>query len=390
VPQHNPRQSCVELLQQMVAINTVNRVPEGVRFVEAELIEYLESTARAWGLQTRRLEIPTVGCNLLVTREVDPVGRWLMFDSHLDTVSVDGMTIDPFAGVIEDGKLYGRGACDTKGTGAAMLWALQSLAAEDSNGTNIAILYSIEEEISRTGVKAFVNDQLATLDWTPSAVVVGEPTCLRVVTAHNGTVRWEISTFGRASHSSDPSQGHSAISDMCRVIEAIEGRYIPNLQSAHELVGKAQCSVNLISGGSLINVIPDSCTISIDRRIVPGEDGTQVVPAVESVLSKLRRDAPELRVQQHEPDIQRSLAPDKNQDFARHIGNVLQSLGLDPNPVGVKYGTHASDFAAVGLPAIVLGPGDIAQAHCKDEFIDLEELERGVGVYRNIMCAGIS
>lgn len=269
-----------------------------------------------------------------------------------------------------------------------MLWALKTLADENSLDVNIAILYTIDEEITRTGVKTFLREQLETLDWRPAAVVVGEPTCLRAVTAHNGTVRWQISTSGRAAHSSDPSQGHSAISDMTRVIDAIEKQYIPRLTASHELVGKAQCSINLISGGTLINMIPERCTVTIDRRTVPGEDATQVLPTVESVLDLLRQESPGLNVAQHDAQIQLSLSPDKNQEFSGRVAKVLRSLDLDDQPIGAKYGTHASDFAGAGFPAVVLGPGDIAQAHCKDEHITLEQLEKGVEVYRHIMRMG--
>lgn len=385
---HAPPQTCVELLQQMVSFNTVNRIAEGIPFVEGELANYLDELATGWGFQTQRLEISDIGFNLLVTQEVDPQAPWLLFDSHMDTVSVDGMTVDPFGGEIVNGKLYGRGACDTKGTGTTMLWALKTLADENSLDVNIAILYTIDEEITRTGVKTFLREQLETLDWRPAAVVVGEPTCLRAVTAHNGTVRWQISTSGRAAHSSDPSQGHSAISDMTRVIDAIEKQYIPRLTASHELVGKAQCSINLISGGTLINMIPERCTVTIDRRTVPGEDATQVLPTVESVLDLLRQESPGLNVAQHDAQIQLSLSPDKNQEFSGRVAKVLRSLDLDDQPIGAKYGTHASDFAGAGFPAVVLGPGDIAQAHCKDEHITLEQLEKGVEVYRHIMRMG--
>lgn len=378
---------CVELLQKMVSIKTVNRIADGIPFVEGELIDFLEATAGAWGFETQRLSISNIGCNLLVSRPVNPNQPWLLFDSHLDTVGVEGMTIDPFAGEIRDGKLYGRGSCDTKGTGSAMLWALKTLAEQNQPSINIAILFSIEEEISRTGITAFVQDQLKTLSWTPQAVVVGEPTSLKIVAAHNGTVRWQIETSGTAAHSSNPTDGHSAISDMVRVIAALESEYIPQLTASYPLVGKAQCSINLISGGSLINVIPDSCTISVDRRIVPGEDGNEVLPAVQAVLDSLREQFPDLLAKQKDVSVSTALPSDGNHELCQQVGNILRSLALDDKPVGAKYGTHASDFAAAGLPAIVLGPGDIAQAHREDEFIEIASLQKGIEVYQQIMSA---
>ncbi|MCH2117533.1 MAG: M20 family metallopeptidase [Pirellulales bacterium] len=384
--------SLVELLQQMISFDTVNRVNEGVPFVEGELAAHLEALAEGWGLQTARLPIAQngsldqAGFNLLVTHEVDQKFPWLLFDSHLDTVTVEGMTIDPFGALVEDGKIYGRGACDTKGTGACMLWALKSAVEAGGLQANIAILFSVDEEVSRIGVSAFVQHQLASLHWTPSAVIVGEPTTLQMITAHNGTVRWKIETQGRAAHSSDPSQGRSAITDMIKVIGVIEAEYIPKLTAEYPLVGTAQCSINMITGGSLVNVIPEFCTIEVDRRLVPGEDAESILPAVETVLQTLAEENPELNATQQEPHISLALPADGNQVLKARVGTILESFGFSSTAQGAKYGTHASDFAALGIPSLVLGPGDIDQAHRKDEYIALDQLESGMQVYQALMA----
>ena len=173
---------------------------------------------------------------------------------------------------------------------------------------------------------------------------------------------------------------------MMAVIDAIERQYIPNLQAVHPLVGKAQCSINMIRGGSLVNVIPASCEIRLDRRTVPGENGAEVLPAVEAILDALRHRHPGLEVCQQQPDIKLALAPDANQEFSRCVGRVLESLGLSGDACGARYGTHASNFAAAGLAAIVLGPGNIARAHGPDECVAIDDLQRGVAVYRRLMC----
>ncbi len=384
--QHNTPQTCEELLQRMVGFNTINRVKEGVPFVERELAEYLERIAGEWGLQTRRLPIPDVGFNLLVCHEVDPSAPWLMFDSHLDTVGVESMTVEPFAGKIIDGRLYGRGACDTKGTGAAMLWGLRQVASQGIATTNTALLFSIEEEAAKTGARALVDSQLDQLGFRPVGIVVGEPTSLRMVTAHKGSVRWRIRTRGVAAHSSDPSRGRSAITAMVRVIDAIESQYIPRLDVEHPLAGRTQCSINLIQGGTQINVIPPTCEIRLDRRTVPGEDPTGVVPAVEAVLDTLRAEMPELAVEQDAVVIDPALAAEASAAFASRVGKVLETLGSPAIPTGAEYGTNAGSYAAGGWSAVVLGPGRIAQAHSAEEYLELEQLQRGVDVYARLMA----
>jgi len=378
--------NCTSLLQEMVQFDTVNSAISNKPDAERELSLYLETQAGNLGYQTQRLPVEGNSFNLLVTHQVDARASWLLLESHLDTVSVEGMTIDPFEGRIENNRLYGRGACDTKGTGAAMLWALQKYKQGANTPNNVAIVFTIDEEVAKTGARTFVESHLPTLDWQPAGVIVGEPTQLKLVGAHNGVARWTIQTQGVAAHSSDPSQGQSAISMMASVIDAIESHYIPALTTSHPLTRKAQCSINIISGGSQINIIPEQCEIHIDRRVVPGENPNDVIPAVEKVLDQLRNDHPEIRVTQQQPDmIDYPLDPSIGETFAKGTQTVFKQLNLPDQITGVGYGTDASTFNQAGIPAIVLGPGDIAQAHTANEWIDLEQLEKGVEVYYQIM-----
>lgn len=378
-----------ELLQQMVGFDTANRTALGDPFAERLLAERLEELAVHWNLAAQRLPVGPGAYNLLLTAASSTSSAvatdCLLFDSHLDTVALQGMTVDPLAGEVRDGRIYGRGACDTKGSGAAMLWALKTLLEEQQLRQNVAILFSIDEEVHRSGLRAFVNQHLAELPWKPVAAIVGEPTRLRMVTAHNGLVRWEIVTRGQACHSSDPTQGRSAIRDMTRVMHHLEEEYIQAVDASHPMTGRAACSINLIQGGQQINMIPDQCTIAIDRRLVPGEEGANVLPAVESILDRLRATDAALEVAQQTPRIENGLAPETNADLASCVGQRLAELGLSDTPVGAKYGSHASSFAEAGVPSLVLGPGDIAQAHSKDEYLELTQLELAVDVYRSLM-----
>jgi acetylornithine deacetylase len=371
----------------MVKFDTVNANISGTADAELPLSLYLEAQAREFGFTTQRLPVSGAGFNLLVSHRINPTALWLLFESHLDTVTTAGMTIDPFGGQIKDGRLYGRGACDTKGTGAAMLWALKDYAAEETAKTNnVAIVFTLDEEIYKTGVRAFIKDHLPALDWQPAGVIVGEPTQLKPVVAHNGVVRWSITTRGRAAHSSDPSQGQSAISAMIKAVAALEAEYIPQLSAAHPLTGKAQCSINMIHGGVQINIVPEHCEIHLDRRLVPGENSQDVLPQVERVLETLRRAHPDLDVTQNEPAmIDQPLDPSGGEAFAAYIQRALQPLGLETELVGVGYGTDASSFSPAAVPVVVLGPGDIAQGHTCDEWIALDQLNKGVEVYLELM-----
>jgi acetylornithine deacetylase len=177
---------------------------------------------------------------------------------------------------------------------------------------------------------------------------------------------------------------------MTRVIEAIESRYIPHLKTRHPLVGKAQCSINMIRGGTQVNMIPDLCEIWLDRRIVPGEDPQQVLPEVERVLVALKEEVPGLSYSMGEAFIDPPLDPAGHEAFAAFAQRALGDLGLPAEVGGVTYGTDASTLAEVGVPAVVLGPGNIAQAHTSDEWLELAQLERAAEVYGGLMRRRVS
>jgi len=382
-----PPQSVTQLLRDMVRINSINPDLPGSAGAEAALADFLETAAEQWNLTTLRLPAATLGDQLLVSFEADPALPWLLFDSHLDTVSAEGMTIDPFGGVIDGDLLFGRGACDTKGTGAAMLWALKSYADQAAFGTtepanNAAVLFCVDEEVAMRGLQHFLAHDLPGLGWRPWGVVVGEPTDMHPVVAHNGCTRWTLTTYGLAAHSSVPHEGRSAISAMVKVIEAIEARYAPSLTLDHPLTGSPVCSVNTIQGGSAFNIIPDRCTIEIDRRVTPAEDPAQVELQLAALLEQLHDVEFSLKRKINHPP----LAPASSATrLLPAVKAVLHGMGLPTLAPGAPFATHAAYFAAAGLPTLVLGPGSPHKAHTKDEWVSVSAIERGVELYLRLM-----
>ena len=376
-------ESCVALLQKMVGFDTVNPYISGIANAEQPLAIWLESFAQHEGWKTQRLAIDDGDFNLLITHETDKAKPWILFESHLDVVSIEGMTIEPFAAKIEDGKMFGRGSCDTKSSGAAMLWALKKYQSQSLQPNNIGVLFTCDEEITKRGALAFANEQLPHLDFRPEGVIVGEPTMLQPIVAHNGVTRILVRTCGVAAHSSNPANGRSAISEMVKVIQVLESEYIPSLTATHELTGKAQSSINIIRAGQQANIIPDLCEIQLDRRVVPGEKTEVILPQIQQVLAPLQAANPQAGIEIEIGFLDPSLSPREGK-FTDFVNRVLANFG-DVSSQGVAYGTDASNFDAVGLPAIVLGPGHISQAHTKDEWIALSQLEKAVVVYGALM-----
>lgn len=361
----------------MVAHDTVNPDFGGSPDGAARLAGALEAIAREWGLSVRRQAISGASDNLLLACEADPGAAWLWFESHLDTVSTDGMSIPPFELTSSGGWLHGRGSCDTKGSGAAMLWALREYAAGPDRPNNVGLAFVVDEESGMTGAQALAGSGVLSPQGT-RGIIVGEPTRLRPVVTHNGTFRWRSITRGIAAHSADPSRGRSAISAMLRVVEALESRFVPAASRTHPLTGRAAASVNVIRGGRQVNIIPDHCEIECDRRLVPGETLAEVKRARDEALAGLD-------VEHDRESFVPPMEGDEESAFATWIGRAWASAGLDGTPTGAAYATDASFYAAAGIPAVVAGPGDIAQAHTRDEWLEVSQLEAAVALYGAIM-----
>lgn len=385
-----PPNSCLDLLTAMVGFDSVVPRTSGRADAELQLGEYLAGVAGQWGLAQRWLHVPGCAPNLLIEHRTDPAAPWLLFDSHLDTVGVAGMTVEPFQITAREGRLYGRGTCDTKGTGAAMFWALREYARSGVRGPNVALLFSVGEEDQQIGARTFVSQHLRSLGWKPAAIVVGEPTRMNVVAGTNGFVRWQIRTTGKAAHSSAPHQGRNAIADMARVIVALEDDYIAPLGASHPLTGNAACCITRIHGGVQVNIVPESCVLDIDRRVAPGEELADVIPAVQRVLQPLLDADPDLRLFHEHAESAPPLDPEPNLPLAKKCVATLHAAGIDSQITGAPYTTNANHYGVANLPTVILGPGDIAQAHTAEEWIEEEQLELGVRGYRAIIQSRIS
>ena len=356
----------------MVSFETVNPEFGGPAGGEAALAAHLEALARHWGLQVRRCPAGGDTFNLVITAEVSPFAEWLLFESHLDTVSVDGMIVPPFRVTVAGDRLHGRGTCDTKGSGAAMLWALQAYARSPNRARNAGVVFVVDEEAQMRGARTFAGEiaQFPRL----RGIVVGEPTGLRPVVAHNGALRWRTITRGVAAHSADPGKGRSAIHSMLHVMAALEARFVPLACREFPLTGRAAASINVIRGGSAVNIIPDYCEILCDRRLVPGESAAQVLAERDAALAGLP-------VEHDGQYLAPPLPPASSAALHAWAAPALAACGLDAAAIGAPYATDASHYAAAGAQVMVLGPGDLAQAHTKDEWLDRHELARAVSVY---------
>ena len=371
--------SAVDLLQDLVAIPSVNPAgqPGTGETGETAVATYVADFLRNLGAEVRLDEIEPGRPNVIAefAPESKPARARLAFAPHTDTVSVAGMTIAPFDPVVRDGKLFGRGASDTKGPMAAALWALRdwaqspTRAQSDIHWTFLALM---GEEAGQEGSRA-----VAQGGFCSDLTLVLEPTSLGVVTAHKGVLWMNVETAGLACHGSAPQNGRNAIYAMRRVLELVETRMIPELaQRAHPQLGPTTVNVGTIRGGSKINIVPDFCTIELDCRPVPGVEPDHLRVLLEAVLRDVVPDARVVEQRQAAP-----LNTDAGLPWVKKLGAVARGLTTAP---------WYSDAAVLGharCPAVCVGPGSIAQAHTKDEFIALRDLEDGVDFFRRWIAA---
>ena len=369
------------LLSDLVAIPSVNPMGRGLSgpgFLEGKVSDYLEGWFRALGVDVER-QVVSPGRDNVIARYGSPKGRrTLLFDAHQDTVPTDGMTIDPFAPELKGGRLFGRGACDIKGGMASMLTAFARLVRErPADSASVIMACTVDEEFTHTG-----SSRLADGHHGADLAIVAEPTLLNIVDRHKGAVRWKIRARGIACHSSTPLLGENAIYAMARVVAALE-EYATELSRStpDPVLGPPSLSVGRIEGGVGANVVPDWCEVEIDRRVIPGERAAdcpgRVLASLKERLGDLRR------VEFLPPWVNMPpLVAGRAEPFLPALRSAIERVGgRPPEVMGVPYGTDAGPLGESGLPCVVFGPGDIAQAHTKDEWIELDQVRLASEMY---------
>ena len=378
------------LLRDLVAIpgiNPMGRDLRGEQVYEHRVTAYLEQFFRSLGVPCRRQSIAPQRDNVVARSESPGSRRTLVFEAHQDTVPTDHMTIDPFGATIENGRLYGRGACDIKGGMASMLHAFARLVRERPAGSaRVVMACTVDEEHTFLGVQELVKGDLRGGVNGPIFAVAAEPTNLNIVHAHKGAVRWHLTTTGRSCHSSRPERGINAVYHMAALLGLIE-RYASELWTTkmHALLGPATISVGRIEGGTSVNTVPEHCRIEIDRRVLPGEAPDEMPRQLEDFL---KRHAPgHIAFQSSAPFLScPALSPDGSEALRERLGEAIDAVVGKHVVEPVPYGTDASTLAEAGIPSVVFGPGDIAQAHTCDEWVSLDEVEKAGEILFRLAC----
>jgi acetylornithine deacetylase len=363
-----------ELLARLVAFDTTSHRSN------LELISFIEDYLRQHGVTSRRI-VSSDGEKASLYATIGPDGGGgIALSGHTDVVPVDGQnwTSDPFTVRIADGRFYGRGTADMKGFIAAVLAATPDFKRRKLK-TPIHFAFSYDEEIGCIGVRPMLADLGKNLP-KPRMVIVGEPTSMRVVDAHKGPVRWHVEVKGRPVHSSMAPLGVKAIAYAARLIEElerIEDEFKHTTVNSRFDPPYPTVQVTTIDGGTASNIIPVTCTFGFEVRALPGLDPLLIEQrlrafAEENCLPEMRAVAPEADISIRRNEGVPPFGADRASDV---VALALKLTGQNETHT-VSFATEAGLFQDAGAPAVVCGPGDIAQAHTADEWIAESEIAK--------------
>lgn len=305
--------------------------------------------------------------------------RWLAVEVHTDTVGVEQMSGDPFDGAVRNGRVYGRGAVDDKATLALMLALLEEIQQANTRpNANLLILTTADEEVGATGAPAgatWLKRQGIIVD----EMIVAEPTVCAPIHGHKGVVRLTFTVEGKAAHSSQPELGANAIVAAAAIVDAMQREHERLQTLTPTALGHPMLTVTQINGGIGINIVPDRCEISIDRRVIDGEDAQEIAAALQHLAKRASplpvTTTPLLLIDAFFQPVDSPL-----------INHMMQWTG--ETAVVAPYGTNAWAYRDVVKACVVFGPGSIDQAHGAEEWVEIDELGKAIEIYRRwLNCA---
>jgi len=368
-------------------------VREQVRHLLCELIaipSYAAQEGAILGYLVQRFQSQRIHCRLTeldgkplnVVAEIGAGSRTIVLNSHVDTVPPGDTALwhtDPLIPVEKDGRIYGRGAMDAKGCLAAMIVAFEELARRRDGLPGRVILMAVGgEERGGLGTKTEVANGLRA-----DAAIVGESTSLVPMAAHKGVLRLEVEVSGRAAHASDPEAGVNAILAMGPIIMALDELAGKLRQRPETCTGRASLVISTISGGVALNVIPASCVISIDRRVLPTETEAVATGEIEEAVNRAVRATSGARAQVRKVRFvppastngQEPIVAAAEQAASALLGRPVQAVGFSAT-CDMTYLVNNG-----GIPTVILGPGEIGVAHQANEHIAINQMTLAVEVY---------
>ena len=356
--------------QVLVCINSTNPSlsPEGAG--ETEIAAYVAERLSALGLDVKRSEIAPGRKNVVGILKGSGSGRSLLLNAHMDTVGVDGMTIDPFAGELRDGRIYGRGAQDMKASAAAMLAAVKAIVdAHIQLDGDLLLTFVADEECLSIGTEALLKE------FSADAAIVTEPTEMQPCRAHRGFIWFEVDVFGRAAHGSRYSEGIDANLRTGRFLVELE-KLADELitREAHPLAGPPSLHASLLEGGTEISTYADKAKVTIERRIVPGETVEGCQAEIKTILDRLVDADSTFKAQIKATFWRYPFEIRRDAPIVQVLDAALESrFGAILEHIGQTFWTDAALLADAGIETVLLGPIGYG-LHSAEEWVDVKSV----------------
>ncbi|MEP6753052.1 MAG: ArgE/DapE family deacylase [Candidatus Dormiibacterota bacterium] len=363
-----------KLVCELVAIESVNPdlVPSGSG--ESKIAEFVASWLAAEGLTVQVVEPVPGRTSVIGVLAGSGGGASLMLNAHMDTVGAGGMK-DPFVPSMRDGRIYGRGAYDMKGSLAAIMIAAREAKKLKLRG-DVIVAAVADEEVASIGTSAVLKRVEA------DAAIVTEPTEMRLCLAHKGFAWLEVETRGVAAHGSRPDLGVDAVAHMGRILTGVldldrrlrAGR-------GHLLLGTGTVHASLIEGGQELSTYPARCLVTVERRTIPGENGATARQEIEHLIANARTQDPALEATV-KLILERPSSQLRADSFVTEAVEeaAVEVLKRQPDVIGVSYWMDMALSNAVGIPTVAFGPSGEG-AHADVEWVDVASLNTCVDVY---------
>jgi acetylornithine deacetylase len=357
------------LLASLLEINSINPSLVPGAPGEAEIASFVRAWLTERGIEAELHEAAPQRPSVVARVRGKGGGRSLLLNAHMDTVGVAGMAT-PFVPRQSDGRMFGRGACDMKGSLAACMLVLSDLRAAPPKG-DVLLAAVADEEHASLGMQC-VLPHVHT-----DAAIVTEPTSLQVCIAHKGFSWHEVTATGRAAHGSRPDLGIDAIAHMGRVLHRLEALQKElNRRTAHPLLGHGSLHASLIAGGQELSSYPESCTLQLERRTLPGEALVAVEQEIDAILKDLAAEDEQFQAQHRTTLVRPPFSVEMDAPIVEALcGQATLVLGQCPATIAQGFWTDAAFLAEAGIPTVVFGPRG-AGLHATEEWVELPSVDR--------------
>lgn len=387
----NPRdfyreEELIELTQSLIRIPSHKDTPG----FEREVAEFINQFLLNEGIESELHPVIDGRPNVVATIRGDGSGHSLMFNGHTDTVLPYNMTIEPFSAFIDDGKIFGRGSVDMKGALACFMMTL--VAVKRSGfipGGDLIFTGVIGEEGKSEGTEYIVNSNIRA-----DAAIVGEPSDYEYAIGHRGLEWFDVTFYGKASHSGKPELGVNAIEQAMTFINKVKEVLYPKLKEKYnEYMGGSVMNFGTISGGTEQSTVADKCILRIDRRFIPGEDKDTAMTEYQEIIDLLKAEdktfnakieiTPESILALYHPPLITSFNEPIVTSVRQAVKNVIHTEPTITRGIGWSDAALLKTYA--NIPTVVLGPGDLSLAHTEAEFVKIIDLINHVDIYTNIV-----